>query len=308
MLGGAGDQSGSIQSTNEQIASVKIGGSLHGGGGEESGIIRSGSAMGAVTIGGDMVGGRRSLTGFVFVDGELANLTIGGSLIGGSAQGAEDLERSGGVFAGRIGALTIGGSVIAGTDNTSGDFSDNGAIRVQFDIGTATIGNLIGNATNPVLVTAFGQETPNAASDLAIGKLTVKGRVEFAQILAGTDQDGIVENADAQIGTVLVGGDLIASSIAAGVRAGFDGQFGTADDAKVTGFFARDFVGRSSRINSLTIGGQAIGSLGGADHFGIVAETIGTVRIGGTLLPTVVGNSNDDTSIGITGDFTLNEI
>jgi hypothetical protein len=63
-----------------------------------------------------------------------------------------------------------------------------------------------------------------------------------------------------------------------------------------------------SKIASLTIGGQVLGTLGGTDHFGVVAEVVGAVRVAGTLIPTVAGESNDDIPVGITGDVRVNEV
>jgi len=42
--------------------------------------------------------------------------------------------------------------------------------------------------------------------------------------------------------------------------------------------------------------------------FGIVAESVGAVRIGGTPLPLTLGHVNDDFVIGIIADFKVNEI
>jgi hypothetical protein len=51
-----------------------------------------------------------------------------------------------------------------------------------------------------------------------------------------------------------------------------------------------------------------MGSLAGGDHFGIVAEIVGAVKIGGTLLGLTPGIDNDNFTIGITGDFNVDEI
>ncbi len=81
--------------------------------------------------------------------------------------------------------MTVGGSIRAGFDNTSGLFLNNGAIIVGNDIGTLMVkGSLIGNGTNMVRITANGQQSPSASSDVAISKLTVSGRVEYSNILA----------------------------------------------------------------------------------------------------------------------------
>jgi hypothetical protein len=35
---------------------------------------------------------------------------------------------------------------------------------------------------------------------------------------------------------------------------------------------------------------------------------VGSLKVGGTIIPLTPGNGNDDIRIGITGDFKLNEI
>ncbi len=185
---------------------------------------------------------------------------------------------------------------------------NNGAIRVDDDIGTVLIkGSIVGNSTNSAILSARGKAVPTATTDVAIGKLTVLGRVEFAHILAGVDVNGVALNADAQIGAVSVGGDWIASSIAAGAVSG-NGFFGDTDDAKMSGPGVKDDSLVFSKITSLTIGGQVMGTVGGTDHFGIVAENVGLVKVGGVTFPTTAGNSNDDFFIGITLDFKVNEV
>ncbi|WP_020474975.1 hypothetical protein [Zavarzinella formosa] len=146
-----------------------------------------------------------------------------------------------------------------------------------------------------------------SAKDLAIGRLTIKGRVEFAQILAGVDVSGTATNADAQIGPVSILGDWIATVIAAGAVS-TNAFFGDGDDVKISGAGVKDVATVSSKITSLSIGGQAIGTLGGTDFFGVVAENVGSLKIGGVAIPLVAGNSNDDHFLGITGDFKINEI
>ena len=301
VIGGAGNSSGCIFSFGA-ITSLAIGGSVIGGAGGNSGLIFSNGAITNLAIGGNLIGGAGDPSGLIFSNGAITSLKIGGDLIGGSAAGTDNLRNSGSIEAQRIGTLTIGGSLTAGTDTTSGTFSTNGAIRVSDDIGSVTIGNIVGNATNPAIISARGRAVPTT-TDLAIGKLTVKGRVEFAQILAGYDTTGAPVNADAQIGPVIVVGDWIASSLVAGAIA-TNGLFGDADDAAIAG--GNPTI--ASKITSLTIGGQALGTVGGADHFGIVAQSIGIVKIGGTTMPTAVGFGNDDFFVGITSDFKINEI
>ena len=70
---------------------------------------------------------------------------------------------------------------------------------------------------------------------------------------------------------------------AAGAR-GAGTFFGTADDAKTGGGAAGVF----SRIGSVTIKGQALGTVGGSDAFGIVAELIDSVKVGLSIKTLVV--------------------
>jgi hypothetical protein len=229
-------------------------------------------------------------------------------MVGGTATGSDNVSDAGTVLAGRIASVYLGGSLIAGTNLTSGSIQSNGAIQSENDIGSITIkGNLIGNATNPVIISAGGQKVVPVGStkDVAIASLTVGGRVEFANILAGYDTSLSPVNANAQIGAVKVGGDWFASNLVAGVAAGTDRLFGTADDVLIPDPKANPKILAS--IASVTIGGQAQGlpndPLG---HFGIVAQHFGSVSIGGTTIP--LTGANQGIPLGETGDFTLREV
>ena len=321
LMGGSGPNSGLVNSVSD-MGAVNVTGDVRGGGGLFSGTIKtegtstSGANLTSVTIGGSLIGGTASLnSGTILAAGDITTVTINGNIRGGSATGAASLTRSGYVQALRVGTLTIGGSIIAGTDATSGTFSENGAISVTNDIGVATIkGSLIGNATHSVVIMARGQRVPTATTDLAIGQLTVNGRVEFSRILAGYDIFGTARNADAQIGPVIVGHDWIASNLVAGAVAGADGRFGTQDDVRmpgtngVNGF--KDVATLASRITSVTIGGQAFGTSASGDNYGIVAQNVGSLSLKGglTTIPLVAGNGNDSVLIGLFGDFRLREI
>lgn len=332
VVGGVGNNAGRIETSTGKIASVTIGGSLEGGG-TNGATISSGGDLGTVTIGGDVAAGAdftalitsfgnmanvniggslvgtANFTGRIFAIGDIGALAIAGDVIGGSASGNTSLAESGYIGGRSINLLTIGGSIMAGLDNTSGTFTNNGAARVQNNLKEVLItGSMIGNSTNPVIISARGQAVPTATADVAIGKLTVLGHVDHALIMAGYDPSGAGVNADAQIGTVSVGGDWIASGLVAGAVAAADGVFGTADDAKMSGPGVKDVAGLFSSITSLTIGGQALGTAGGTDFYAIMAEHVMAVKIGGQSVILVPGNSNDDQFIGFTGDFKIREI
>jgi hypothetical protein len=109
---------------------------------------------------------------------------------------------------------------------------------------------------------------------------------------------------------VTVGGDWVASSLAAGVVPGDDGFYGDGDtnEGKMSGAGVTDVATVSSKITSLTIGGQVLGTVGGADFFAIMAENVVALKVGGTTIPLAAGSHNDDFFLGLTGDFKVQEV
>lgn len=83
-----------------------------------------------------------------------------------------------------------------------------------------------------------------------------------------------------------------------------DSAFGDANDAKASG--GKDVAELRSKIGSVTIAGQALGTVSGTDHFGIVAEQLNAVKIGGTPLPLTL--LSDDLGISLMDDFRVNEL
>ena len=62
-----------------------------------------------------------------------------------------------------------------------------------------------------------------------------------------------------------------------------------------------------AKIASVTIGGQLLGTAGGApDTFGILAEQIGKLTIGKTKVPLTTGK--DDLTLGFTSDVRVREL
>jgi hypothetical protein len=245
-------------------------------------------------------------------------VNIGHNVIGGSITGADSLDSSAVIAShGRISSVTIGGSIISGTDTSSGALTMNATIRAINDIGSLTVkGSLIGNASpegdSPVIIQARGQAVPGTTTDVAIGKVTIGGRVENARILAGYDTFDLTPvNADAQIGSVTVGGDWVGSTIAAGVDIGADNLFGTADDAKISGAGTTDNPSIVSSIASITIKGLVYGtpaSVNAADHFGFVAQQIGSFKSLGYIAPLTVGTDAPLELALTTGDVTIREV
>jgi len=339
VIGGDGFGSGEIR-TDAAMGPVTIGGSLIGGEGLAAGHIASEGDMAAVKIGRDVIGTPGAYNGYIESFGTLAGVTIGGSLIGGSGffsgaitsfgeMGAVNIrgdvigtsvtgpstasiDYSGYIGGGRIASIVIGGSLIAGIDNSiTLDLFHNGSIRVIDDIGAITVkGSLIGHSTSngfsPVIISARGQETPapGATSDVAIKSLKVGGRVEHAQILAGYDSNLNPANGNAQIGKVSVGKDWIASDLVAGVKDTSADGFGDRDDVLIN--MTADTV--IAKIASIAIKGAVLGSSAEADHFGFVAQSIGSFKAAGFKAPLSAASSDFILLSPATGDVTVREV
>jgi hypothetical protein len=289
------------------LGPVKIGGSLIGGESLQTGHIFVGGAISKMTIGGSLLGGFTNETGEVRSLGAIGSIKIGGNIIGGRAFTNQD-GSSGGIEAGRIASVTIGGSIRAG-DNAGRERS--GAIRVANDIGAITVkGSLVGWPADPndmnstvtrVLISARGQAglPTSATSDVAIKSIRVGGHVELTQILAGFDVTAKPVNADAQIGTVTVGGDWTASDLIAGVMdPSLINRFGESDDVKIDEMAATGQPESAlivSKIASLVIRGRALGTADSTDAqtFGVEAQQIVAIKISGAAVAFTSGASND---------------
>jgi hypothetical protein len=346
--GGSGPRSGSIEA-RLSLKSATLGGSLIGGSNTETGYIFSWEDMGAIKIGQDVQGGSGgSSGGLVTLIGAMTSVTIGGSLIGGSAQGTGEISSSDGMGPvkiahdliggsvtgaanledtgiiinrnGQIASITIGGSIISGIDTSSGLLRESGTIRSGGDLGSLTVkGSLIGNSIgddSPVIITAAGLPIATGSVNLAIGRITIGGRVEFARILAAYNEVGNPIGTQAQIGAVSIGGDWIASSLVAGVEnygangtddggGGDDNlNFGDPNDHIINN--AADSI---AKIASITIKGIVIGSATAGDHFGFVSHTIGSFKAGGVAVPLTAGPANNLIQLSLnTADVTLREI
>ena len=305
---GASNNGGQILSVGA-MGPVKIAGDVIGGLASQSGRIVSMSTIASVTIGGSLIGGNSFFSGEIVSTGAMGPVKIGGDIRGntGSAVGAQVVE-TGYIQGQRIASLFVGGSIRAGVDATSGVPDKAGSVRAVDDIGPIVIkGSLLGSAStdgdsadgdfSPAIISARGEVGIGftARNDVAIESIKIKGRVEQALILAGFSTLLASQNADAQIGPIVIG-DLIASSIVAGVESG-GLIFGTAD-FKMAGPGVKDSLdanGALSKIASITIKGSVFGTAGTNDlaTFAIVAQRLGALTLGGTTIPLNPGASND---------------
>jgi hypothetical protein len=165
-------------------------------------------------------------------------------------------------------------------------------------LGKVSIG---GDLDNSLFALSGGPVTGQKPAT-ALKSLTVGGDLDHTQILVGASVFG--GNADVAIGKVLVKGDWIASNLSAGVTAGNDGKLGTDDDQLYAGGNASIL----SRIASVMIKGQALGTIEPGGAFAITAEQVGKVTIGKTKLSLDPAGKDKLLALGATGDFILNEV
>jgi hypothetical protein len=131
----------------------------------------------------------------------------------------------------------------------------------------------------------------------------------YADVLAGYSVVSgtiVAANPDAQIGNVTVDHDWIASNLVAGVANSASGNtaFGDSHDTLISGTNSPAII---ARIGTVTIGGQAQGIPGDTTgHFGIVAQQVGTLKIG--PVTHAAATTAQMLALGATGDFTEHTI
>jgi hypothetical protein len=306
--GGVGSFSGSVRITGSSEL-IKIGGSLRAGTNADTGALSVTGRVAKLVIGGGIEGGGGgSFSGAQVSALSFEKVSIAGDLVGGSAGAGEIRAKTGGfdaiaiggsLISGKIaaarglGVVKIGGSILGSTSMNQdsviglnaksiaigGDLiarggGGNSLLSIRESAGIVKIGGDIrGTADDPAhLVFALTAGFTNAG----FTSLAVKGGVTHGLITGGIRTTMVVENADPALGPVSVGGDWVASSIAAGVARGADMQFATGDDTvPATGTPA------VARIAAITIKGQVLGTATAGDHFGFVAQNIGPVKIAG---------------------------
>ncbi len=280
-----------------KVGPIKIAGNV-----DEASIRVTGGAtpalgsLASITVGGNLAGGQLAYSGAITASGKIGSVSIKGAMIGGLGSYSGSIVTSDGAS---IGKVTIG-SIMNEFLSPHGILSDGllGAVKIN--------GSIVGGDTTRITISAKGTLHPGPkTSAVAIAGVTVGGTMEFADILAGYATDNTGVNADVQIGAVSVSGDWISSNIVAGVLAGADASFGTADDALIGG-------GNSviAKIAKVTIKGQALGLANSTEHFGIVAQQVGSLKTGSNPVPLKAGASNDITPIllGPLGNFTVREV
>lgn len=213
--------------------------------------------------------------------------------------------------------MAVKGSLIAGENDTvTGVGILNGSLTVGGPdfVGRpikVTVGNMLGHVgaggveMSPVIETYTGFPSGSVVTTVNV---TVKNDMVHGRILGGYNLE-VPFMQGVSLGAVVVGGDFIASDIVAGVSKGMDAKFGTGDDA----FFLNpsQLIGSIpsvTRIASIVIGGNVVGTSTVGDSFAIEAEQIGKLSIGGSVIPLTLGKSNDSLLLGRYADLRIAEI
>jgi hypothetical protein len=300
---------------DESIGNVKVGGNLVGSNSDFGGSIFASNKLGNVTILGFIKGSTGSQGGNVESGNKMGTVKISGDATGGSGFASGSIYTFGD---GNIAGVTIGGA-LEGTVNTT-----QTGILSGGTLGAVKLGEARSNVSNGVRISAEAKLDPkNAAEAKAIASITILGSLKNTLILGGFATNGSATNPDATIGAVTVGGNWISSSLIAGVT-----NFGANDVAGGTGANAdninfgdtHDFKilpdplvmgqpdGLLSKIASVTIKGFAAGTVGGTDFFGIVAEQIGSVKVGARTYTLATGTDLVGFNLGTTNDFRMHEV
>lgn len=292
ITGGSGDRSGQVKIAGS-LGSLTVGttptgddGNVIGGGGTLSGTVEVAGSLQKAAIHGDLRGGNGASSGGLKIGGFINSLTIEGDLQGG---GTSNTVQSGFITADRIARMTIQGDWLGGTGT---GHVDSGAIRVSKDIGDLHVmGDVLGNASSRVVLAAAG----TGSNHVAIGNLTIGGKTEYLDVLAGygagaaaNNPLGNLINSDAVIKQVNLEGDVLATNVVAGIAPGPDGRFGTTDD--LLGVAATNNPSLLASIAKVTIKGT-VGET--SEAYGIVAQYVKEVIVGGQPIALQKGPSND---------------
>ncbi|MGB8169023.1 MAG: integrin alpha [Chthoniobacteraceae bacterium] len=324
LIGGKVADSGAID-TIDRLGAVKVGGDLIGGLGFYSGSIYSGGDFGNVSIAGDLRGAGGRFSGAIQSVGKLGNVTIGGSQLGGVGYESGAIDSQGSMGMVRIAGDQVGSgldSAIIYTRNTGADLAGvsiggdaragagkfSGGIFAGGKLGPVAIaGDVLGTATAPYVIQ--GQGALTGTKSVAITSVKIGGGFTHGLIRAGFDGFDNPTNGHAQIGAITVGRDWVASSVTAGLTSRVNApdpsvDFGNGDDV----FAPSGPAGVVASIASITIKGRAAGSLEPGDRYGIVAEMIGSVTLGGVKLAFTAANKTDGFFVGPTPDFVIGEV
>jgi hypothetical protein len=299
VIAGPGSGSGQIGVTKTGVA--KIGGDIRGSFG--SGIVSFQEAK-TVTLGGSILASENGIFGRLEVS-KADSVLVRGNIVGGIFTGNAGGDFGGELDVGQVRSVVVGGSLIAGFDLSNGDVHAHGSINIETSVGSLTIkGSVVGNSTHAATINARGS---GSLSPVFIGKLTVGGSVIYANILSGYSKGADLNpsDGDGSIGSVRVGGDWIASNLVAGVVDTNGDGFGNNDDDVIA---VDNDPNIRSRIASIVIKGSVSGTAATGDRFAFTAQDIGSLKIGGRVVPLEPGPGDFMLLSPITNDVRIVEL
>jgi len=323
ILGGSTSFTGSIL-VEGKIGTFHLGGDLAGTVGESGRIIGEGGIK-KILIDGKLLGGGSEQNTFVISGGNTKVAKIGGF------DGSVNANNSGLIIDGNLKKLVVAGDVQAGDGPKSGyisvggnlnsavikgsllsSFSSNGAsITTGLKLGSLRVEGNVTGGSDPLGGGLFFDRPVNIVAQ-TIGSVTVLGNATYMNILAGytTITTSVVPvdvpSGVAKIGKVKVVGDFNASNIIAGVKDPMNNGFGNGDEE--VSFPKPDLF---TSIAKVVIGGTVSGTDGrSSDFYGIEAELVKKVKIGGIIAALTNGPSNDqqiESPVGTIADFRIHE-
>ncbi|MEK0449219.1 MAG: hypothetical protein RL088_1487 [Verrucomicrobiota bacterium] len=277
------------------VKTVIVGGSVIGGGSVSSGAIQAEGGVGSILIRGDVRTNPDAPFAPQITVAKSDSFTVGGGIIGAAGDAVAVLVserigkfsvgrdiRTGGSDAGLIdirsaGEVLIGGSII------DDDSEEEAVIFVHNEIKKFTVkGSIRGESSTQATILFGSGNPPVLPGGVALGSLAVSGSLKNATLVFGDNED-----ADGSVGSVVIGGDVIASRIIA-ARAfspGNDGTPGTIDDVSLPAT-APDQI---SRMASLLIKGRIIGDGAGGSSFGVAFDQIKRAAVGGEAITATSG-------------------
>ncbi len=322
IVGGGGIDSGSVSGENivtdtgaagGAIRRVIVHGLIQGGFGENSGTVQSSEDIGKVMVDGNMTGGGGDFSGSIVSGGRLEKATIGGNVIGGSGQQSGVIETDGELEAGNMGAVEIGGILGGGSGPNSGTIFSSG------NLGSVTVGGGKGVIAGTGLFSGGIGAALDADRIIINGDLAGGAADEAGKIVIGGDLNTLVIHGDVNGGrgrfdtggtsseelgqisvfgrltTLVIDGDMIGGggALSAQVRAG------SIDTASIQGSI---FGGAGNGSGALVAAKSDLrivsitGSLNGGDGFH--AGFIGAERNIGAVNVFEINDQSLDASFG----------
>ena len=272
VVGGEGDDSGTIIGQFGSIGALRIGGAVTGGSGVGSAFI-SAQTIQSLTVGGltggvgsksgtvlasnlekmvvtrNLIGGAGESSGEIFADTSIGSLRIGGELRGGSGDNSGLIGTELGVG---VSSISIFGSIIGGSGKSSG------AILTGGFISSMTTGAVIGGAgQGSGAIHASSIRQLNVFGNVEGGSGKDSGGISAAKSLNAVHVHGSILGGDSAVGEALDNsGYVIAPRIGSltvngDLRSGHDNGTGLSDSGT---------IGASKWIGAVHIRGSVIGN------------------------------------------------